>query len=192
MRTLYNILFTFFFWLASPYYFWRMWRRGNWIDGFMERFGVYNSSVKQALTNRDILWMHAVSVGEVNICTQLIRTLERRMPNLKIVVSTTTTTGMGELLKKLPTHVTKIYYPVDRRKYVARALSSNPPILLGDEPTGNLDSKTGAEILALMHDLRDRLGATIVIVTHDAGVAGSCQRTVTLKDARVVGDERRG
>ena len=79
-----------------------------------------------------------------------------------------------------------------QRVAIARALSSNPPILLGDEPTGNLDSKTGAEILALMHDLRDRLGATIVIVTHDAGVAGSCQRTVTLKDARVVGDERRG
>ena len=79
-----------------------------------------------------------------------------------------------------------------QRVAIARALSSNPPILLGDEPTGNLDSKTGAEILALMHDLRDRLGATIVIVTHDAGVATSCQRTITLKDARLVADERRG
>jgi 3-deoxy-D-manno-octulosonic-acid transferase len=93
----------------------------------MERFGIYETKLKQAITNRDILWLHAVSVGEVNICTQLIRELEPRMPNLKIVVSTTTTTGMGELQKKLPSHISKIYYPIDRRKYVSRALGSIHP-----------------------------------------------------------------
>jgi 3-deoxy-D-manno-octulosonic-acid transferase len=71
--------------------------------------------------------MHAVSVGEVNICTQLIRALEPRLPNLKIVVSTTTTTGMGELRRKLPNHIAKIYYPIDRRHYVTRALNSIHP-----------------------------------------------------------------
>ena len=104
-----------------------MWRRGNWLSGFMERFGIYETKLKQAITNRDILWLHAVSVGEVNICTQLIRELEPRMPNLKIVVSTTTTTGMGELQKKLPSHISKIYYPIYRRKYVSRALGSIHP-----------------------------------------------------------------
>ena len=104
-----------------------MWRRGNWLSGFMERFGIYETKLKQAITNRDILWLHAVSVGEVNICTQLIRELEPRMPNLKIVVSTTATTGMGELQKKLPSHISKIYYPIDRRKYVSRALGSIHP-----------------------------------------------------------------
>jgi len=127
VRTLYNILFTTFFWITSPYYFWRMRRRGNWLDGFLERFGMYDTNIKQAITNRDIIWMHAVSVGEVNICTQLIRALEPHLPNIKIVVSTTTTTGMGELDKKLPTHITKIYYPIDRRKYVSRALSTMHP-----------------------------------------------------------------
>ncbi|MFO1513337.1 MAG: 3-deoxy-D-manno-octulosonic acid transferase [Verrucomicrobiota bacterium] len=127
MRTLYNILFLFFFVLASPYYFWRMLRRGNWQAGFGERFGEYDTKLKQALTNRHALWLHAVSVGEVNICTHLIRALEPRVPNAKIVVSTTTTTGMGELKKKLPTHVSKIYYPVDRRKYVSRAQSLISP-----------------------------------------------------------------
>ncbi len=121
MRILYNILFLTFFVLSSPYYFWRMLRRGNWRTGFGERFGEYDTKLKQALTNRHALWLHAVSVGEVNICTHLIRTLEPRVPNAKIVVSTTTTTGMGELKKKLPSHVSKIYYPVDRWKYVARA-----------------------------------------------------------------------
>lgn len=93
----------------------------------MQRFGRYDPKLKQALTNRRVIWFHAVSVGEVNICTQLIRALEPRLPNAKIVVSTTTTTGMGELHKKLPTHISKIYYPLDRRRYVARALATVKP-----------------------------------------------------------------
>ncbi len=127
MRVLYNILFTIFFVLASPYYFFRLWRRGNWTRGFGQRFGAYDAKIKQAITNRQVLWMHAVSVGEVNVCTQLIRALEPRVPNLKIVVSTTTTTGMGELQKRLPSHITRIYYPIDRQPYVTRALASMRP-----------------------------------------------------------------
>ena len=127
VRTLYNILFAVGFILSSPYYFVRMRRRGNWQKGFAERFGKYDTKLKQAITNRNTLWMHAVSVGEVNVCTQLIRALEPRLPNLKIVVSTTTTTGMGELRQKLPNHIGKIYYPIDRRLYVSRALTAIHP-----------------------------------------------------------------
>jgi 3-deoxy-D-manno-octulosonic-acid transferase len=127
MRILYNILFTIFFVLSSPYYFLRMRRRGNWQSGFRQRFGRYDSKFKQAITNRQILWMHAVSVGEVNVCTQLIRALEPRVPNLKIVVSTTTTTGMGELQTRLPHHISRIYYPIDYRGCVRRALSAIRP-----------------------------------------------------------------
>jgi 3-deoxy-D-manno-octulosonic-acid transferase len=123
MRTLYNILLTIFFVLSSPYYFRRMRRRGNWRRGFRERFARYDPTLKQALTNRQVIWLHAVSVGEVNLCTQLIRALELRLPNIKFVVSTTTTTGMAELRRRLPTHISKIYYPVDRRKFVGRALA---------------------------------------------------------------------
>jgi predicted ABC-type transport system involved in lysophospholipase L1 biosynthesis ATPase subunit len=75
-----------------------------------------------------------------------------------------------------------------QRVAIARALSIHPPILLADEPTGNLDSRTGEEILALLHDLHQTTGATVVIVTHDHGVARGCERTVTLCDGRVVGD----
>ena len=130
VRTLYNILFILGFVLSAPYYFMRMRRRGNWQQGFAERFGNYDTKLKQAITNRDTLWMHAVSVGEVNICTQLIRALEPRLPNLKIVVSTTTTTGMGELQRKLPQHISKIYYPIDRRLYVTRALTTVRPVAI--------------------------------------------------------------
>ena len=127
MRTAYNILFLVLFVLSSPYYFWRLKRRGNWTRGFGQRFAQYDPSLKQALTNRHVVWLHAVSVGEVNLCTQLIRALEVRAPNAKLVVSCTTTTGMEELRKRLPTHVSKIYYPVDRRKYVRHALATINP-----------------------------------------------------------------
>jgi 3-deoxy-D-manno-octulosonic-acid transferase len=127
VRILYNILFLVFFALSSPYYFWRMRRRGGWRAGFGQRFASYDSPLKQALTNRHVLWIHAVSVGEVNLCTQLISVLEPRVPNVKIVVSCTTTTGMAELRRRLPTRVSKIYYPVDRSKYVRRALSTINP-----------------------------------------------------------------
>lgn len=78
-----------------------------------------------------------------------------------------------------------------QRVAIARALAFHPPVLLADEPTGNLDSRTGAEILKLIHNLHERLHATILIVTHDASVAESCPRTVTLRDGRVAGDVRR-
>ena len=127
MRVFYNILFTIFFILASPYYFLRMQRRGNWQRGFAQRFGRFDSKLKQAITNRQRLWMHAVSVGEVGVCTQLIRALEPRVPNLKIIVSTTTTTGMEELEKRLPSHISRIYYPIDHRRFVSHALNTVRP-----------------------------------------------------------------
>jgi 3-deoxy-D-manno-octulosonic-acid transferase len=120
IRFLYNIGFYIFFVLSAPFYFLKMWRRGNWQAGFGERFARYNSKFKQAITNRDVIWFHAVSVGEVGICSQLIKAIEPRLPTTKIVVSTTTSTGMADL-QKLPAHIAKIYYPVDGRRFVRRA-----------------------------------------------------------------------
>jgi putative ABC transport system ATP-binding protein len=78
-----------------------------------------------------------------------------------------------------------------QRVAIARALSIYPPIVLADEPTGNLDTKTGVEILGLIRDLHERLRSTIVIVTHDMQVAESCDRTIALRDGRLVEDIRR-
>jgi putative ABC transport system ATP-binding protein len=78
-----------------------------------------------------------------------------------------------------------------QRVAIARALSVYPPILLGDEPTGNLDTNTGAEILALIRDIHERLRSTVIIVTHDTNVANSCPRTLAMRDGRVVEDVRR-
>jgi putative ABC transport system ATP-binding protein len=78
-----------------------------------------------------------------------------------------------------------------QRVAIARALSIYPPILLADEPTGNLDTTTGIEILRLIHDLHDRLGATVLVVTHDKAVAESCPRTIHIRDGKVFEDVRR-
>src|SRR5579862_2914215 len=77
-----------------------------------------------------------------------------------------------------------------QRVAIARALSIYPPILLADEPTGNLDTRTGEDILGLIQDLHSRLHSTVVIVTHDARVASTCERTITLRDGRIVEDLR--
>lgn len=96
--------------------------------------------------------------------------------------------GLGNRLEHLPEELSG---GERQRVAIARALSVYPPILLADEPTGNLDTHTGADILKLIHDLNGRLGATVLIVTHDRSVAESCPRTLTLRDGRIVGDERR-
>jgi putative ABC transport system ATP-binding protein len=78
-----------------------------------------------------------------------------------------------------------------QRVAIARALSIYPPIILADEPTGNLDTHTGVEILGLIRDLHVTLNTTVIIVTHDMKVAESCQRTITLRDGTIVEDVRR-
>ena len=78
-----------------------------------------------------------------------------------------------------------------QRVAIARALSVYPPVLLADEPTGNLDSATGVEILKLMRDVNQRLGATVLVVTHDRGVAESCSRQISLRDGLIIEDLRR-
>jgi putative ABC transport system ATP-binding protein len=78
-----------------------------------------------------------------------------------------------------------------QRVAIARALSIYPPIILADEPTGNLDTHTGVEILGLIRDLHLTLNTTIIIVTHDMNVAESCPRTIALRDGKIVEDIRR-
>jgi putative ABC transport system ATP-binding protein len=77
-----------------------------------------------------------------------------------------------------------------QRVAIARALAQQPDLLLCDEPTGQLDSDTGARVLDLIDALYTRLGFAVVIATHDPDVAARAERIVTLDDGRVVADER--
>ncbi|KAA0920381.1 ABC transporter ATP-binding protein [Aquicoccus porphyridii] len=72
-----------------------------------------------------------------------------------------------------------------QRVALARAVAPKPDILLADEPTGNLDSTTGAQIIELLFDLRAAHGATLVLVTHDPAVADRCDRVLRLRDGRI-------
>jgi len=77
-----------------------------------------------------------------------------------------------------------------QRVAIARALVNHPPILLADEPTGALDSRTGQEILALFQRLR-LAGITVILITHDGAVADAADRVVRIQDGAIVADERR-
>jgi putative ABC transport system ATP-binding protein len=77
-----------------------------------------------------------------------------------------------------------------QRVAIARALAKRPMIMLADEPTGNLDSTSGAEIVALLHDLASE-GSTLVLITHDHGIAGTFERRIQMRDGEIVADDRR-
>jgi putative ABC transport system ATP-binding protein len=78
-----------------------------------------------------------------------------------------------------------------QRVAIARALVTRPSLLLADEPTGNLDSKTGEEVLALFEQLRKE-GQTIIVVTHDPDIAAHTHRRILLRDGEIAGDDRTG
>lgn len=90
--------------------------------------------------------------------------------------------GLGERLNHKPTQLSG---GERQRVAIARALSNNPDVILADEPTGNLDSKTGREILELLKNLNEEEGKTVVMVTHDPRAAEFADRIVKIRDGKV-------
>ena len=90
--------------------------------------------------------------------------------------------GMGEFAKK---PCNKLSGGQKQRVAIARAIVNNPSMILADEPTGALDTKTSAEIMELFHDLNER-GRTVIIVTHDPKVAEQCDRVIEISDGEIV------
>jgi putative ABC transport system ATP-binding protein len=105
---------------------------------------------------------------------------ERAMPLLHQV-------GLAERMHHKPTELSG---GQQQRVAIARALVNHPPLLLADEPTGNLDSRSGEEILKILIGLNQQ-GVTVIIVTHDQTVAGLCKRIISVKDGQIIDDQVR-
>lgn len=91
--------------------------------------------------------------------------------------------GLGHRLDHYPSQLSG---GEQQRVAIARTLGPRPPLVFADEPTGNLDTATGAGIMDLLFDRRAAIGATLVVITHDRGLAARCDRVVTLADGRIV------
>ncbi|MEN9789427.1 MAG: hypothetical protein RLZZ36_1010 [Pseudomonadota bacterium] len=111
----------------------------------------------------------------------------RRMPPLerrRLAIEALTKVGLGDRLDHRPNQLSG---GQRQRVAVARALVGQPSILLADEPTGNLDSRTSAEIMALFDALHAQ-GQTVIVVTHEPDIAAHCRRTIRVFDGRIVED----
>ena len=96
--------------------------------------------------------------------------------------------GLGAFADKKPTQISG---GQQQRVAIARALVTRPPLLLADEPTGNLDTRTAQSVFELFHRINGQFGCAVLVVTHDPRLAADCARTIQLVDGRIVSDQTR-
>jgi len=126
-----------------------------------------------------IPWLPAIKSVEVPMMIAGVPPAERR----KKAEALLREVGLGDRMYHRPSELSG---GEQQRVAIARALANDPEILLADEPTGNLDTKTGAEIVALIRRLNEERGVTCVVVTHDLEVAAAAKRVLYLRDGRIL------
>lgn len=126
----YNCLFPMVFLLLLPRFLLRMWKRGGYRKGFLQRFGLYERSAQNHLKTMPRIWIHAVSVGEVQIALQFMHTLRKLRPDLAFVLTTTTSTGHTIATQRLIKEDVLLYFPVDLPWVMARVLDQIRPLAL--------------------------------------------------------------
>jgi putative ABC transport system ATP-binding protein len=105
----------------------------------------------------------------------------------KLAMDSLTTVGLADRAHHRPTELSG---GEQQRVAIARALAKNPPLILADEPTGNLDSRSGDEIISILTSLHEEQKITLVMITHDPRIAQHCQRIIYIKDGQVEKDEK--
>ena len=138
---IYNVLFFVGFTLLLPHFFWRMRRRGGYARNFLQRIARYSPEAQKRLGEVSRVWIHAVSVGEILVAERLIRELRAAMPDLRFLVSTTTSTGYALADRRLDPQDALIYVPADLPCIIRRALNRIRPralILVENELWPNL------------------------------------------------------
>ncbi len=113
IRFIYNLFWPVGLLFFLPGYFMKMVRRGGYRKNFGQRFGMYNRELRVRLLNQRSTWLHAVSVGEVNVALKLASALRALEPDLHCVLSTTTTTGFAIANQNAPAWMEVIYTPLD-------------------------------------------------------------------------------
>nr|MBA3329420.1 ABC transporter ATP-binding protein [Actinomycetota bacterium] len=119
-----------------------------------------------------------------NVATALLYTGTRAGERRRLAREMLERVGLGHRLHQLPN---KLSGGERQRVAIARALLGQPAIVLADEPTGNLDTRTGAEILALLEELNGD-GTTILVITHEREIAGACRRQISVRDGLIEHD----
>jgi 3-deoxy-D-manno-octulosonic-acid transferase len=130
MLFLLQVLFAIGFLLASPFYVLKMLRRGNFARGFWQRFALYSADVRREAGSGGFVWIQAVSVGETRVALLLIDRLRRRWPDLRVALSTTTSTGQALARKQAPPGTLVIYFPLDFLPFINGALNLLRPRLV--------------------------------------------------------------
>src|SRR6266550_793986 len=149
IRFIYNLFWPLGLLFFLPGYFVKMIRRGGYREKFGQRLGIYDGGLRLRLSKRESTWLHAVSVGEVNIALKLAHALRALEPDLRCVLTTTTTTGFALANKNGPAWIEVIYTPLDYWPIMRRAFSAIRPtrILL-------VEAEVWPNLVALAHECR--------------------------------------
>lgn len=117
-----------------------------------------------------------------NVTLPLLYSDVSKSKHQELAIEMLTKVGLESKLKNTPAQLSG---GQQQRVAIARALINDPKIILADEPTGNLDSKSGTEVIALLHNLHEKEGRTIVLVTHDMELAQQAERIIIIKDGKI-------
>jgi ABC-type lipoprotein export system ATPase subunit len=148
-----------------------------------ERASIRNRHIGFVFQNFNLL-ARTTAVENVELPLLYSRNISARERRRR-AVETLERVGLGN---RLDHHPGQLSGGQQQRVAIARALVNRPSILMGDEPTGNLDSRTSQEVIELFRRLKQDEGITVILVTHDPGVGKAAERTVVLRDGEIVAD----